>query len=82
MTNPNQIEIAPVAGMPATICVGTDRYAATIVSVSKSGHKVVAKYDGRDSEERTFYLGKHGYRSQQSYRLRVGVREDYRDPCF
>lgn len=75
------VQPSPVVGMAATISVGTDRYAATIVSVSKAGSKVVAKYD-HDGDTRTFYRDARSYISDRSWRLTVGIRQDYRCPEF
>jgi hypothetical protein len=38
-------EKAPEVGMGATLPIGSDRYAATVVEVSKSGKRVVLQYD-------------------------------------
>lgn len=37
--------LMPVVGMAATVAIGTDRHAATVVEVSPSGHKVTVRQD-------------------------------------
>lgn len=37
--------VVPCAGMPATIYCGSDCYAATVVGVSKSGHRIELQRD-------------------------------------
>ena len=78
----------PVVGMPATYCIGSDRWAGSIVSVSKSG-RTLGFSDRRDGAMiETFSLRQNGrfYRvgcpMGQSGTLRLGVAEDYRDPSF
>lgn len=39
------VPLPPYVGMPATICYVSDRYAATVVYVSKTGSKVVVRED-------------------------------------
>jgi hypothetical protein len=35
--------VVPVVGLPASYQVGSDRYAVTVVAVSKSGHEVTTR---------------------------------------
>lgn len=37
--------IFPYAGMPATVRIGSDRYAGTVAQVSRSGYKLVVQLD-------------------------------------
>lgn len=37
--------VVPVVGMPATICMLSDRHPATVIAVSKSGKKVTVRKD-------------------------------------
>ena len=67
-------------GLPATYCIGSDRYATRIVEVNRNGREVVtdiiATFTYRS--KRDMYIRKGG----KCGILRLGVAEDYRDPSF
>lgn len=74
----------PVVGMPATYSIGSDSYAAEVVSVSKSGHKIEARV-GRGSKAETFTRRKNGayVLAGTTYgHLTLGMAREYRDPSF
>ena len=75
-----------LVGLPATISIGSDRYAAVVVSATPSLKIICVEFRGYpDSERMRFTLRKDGgYRStgRGSYRLTVGIAHDYRDPEF
>lgn len=74
----------PVAGTPATVRIGSDRYAAQIVAVSKTGAKIVVEYttDGHKGERVVFHRNGRGLYQAGAYRLAIGEAVDYRDPSF
>lgn len=71
----------PHVGQGATVGIGSDRYAATVIAVSPSGHKVTVQYDkatrtdnrGLDEwQEYTYEADPHGtiqvfYRNQRGH---------------
>lgn len=71
-------------GMPATISIGSDRYAAAVVSASPSLHTITAKYTDRGSKgdkPLTFRRAKDGvYRTPKRIRLSFGHAETHLDP--
>ncbi len=66
----------------ATITIGSDSYAATIVR--RTAKTVTLRWDSPafDGREQTFRMNKRGSWANGSYRATLGVREDYRDPSF
>lgn len=90
-------EPKPEVGMGATMAVGSDQYAATIIAVERNGRVVYAmkdwiiedrtrdhsEYDPRDCEKFTL-RGDTSYRKVNSRygRLYIGERNDYRDPSY
>lgn len=88
--NPNE-GLAP--GIGATMCIGTDRYAATVVEVLRKGRAVVVQYDNpafggervtftrRDTVPGTAWV-RRGVRTGRGGTLLLGVRENYFDPSF
>lgn len=72
----------PVAGLPATVSIGSDKYAALVTWVSPSGHQVRVREKG-ELEERRFTRCSDGYyRRERCYRLTFLRAVDYRDPSF
>lgn len=76
----------PIIGGPATISVGAgDAYAGKVVSISKSGAKVVVEYTtsgGLNGErEIVFRDGKGRYYLQGRHRVFFHAAETYRNPC-
>jgi hypothetical protein len=72
-------------GTPATMSVGSDRYAGHIVSVSASGRKIGFAMLGRDDVDCYATLRKDGrYRrvGSDSTSIGIGYATDYRDPSF
>lgn len=63
-----------LVGLPATISIGSDRYAAKVVRVT--ARTIVV------SHGQVFRFTKRGWQAGRSYRLAVGYAEDYRDPSF
>lgn len=55
-------DIAPRVGQPATVCYWSDRHAATVVAVSKTGYKVTVR------EDRAVRTDDNGMSDVQSYR--------------
>lgn len=51
----------PHVGQGATVGVGTDRYAATVIAVSPSGHKVTVQYDKATRTDKNGYCGPQEY---------------------
>lgn len=89
-----RILVFPEVGMGATISIGSDRYAATIIAVTSSGKTVVVQGDKIDADgkyvpnpqgELTVFRqcrkNPDAYRNGSRY-LDVGERESYRDPSF
>jgi hypothetical protein len=81
--------IDPVDGMPCTICVGTDRYAAHVVKrLSPKRISVVYNYDKTDDDATVWSLRKDnrwrpkGASRRSGMRLVLDVAEDYLDPSF
>ena len=75
------------AGMPATVCHPNDRYAAKVLSVSRSGHQLTVRYDNEHLGDKVFTWrqGREGvgYFAEQgasSPRLALGVAETYLCP--
>lgn len=66
----------------ATIHIGSDSYAATIVR--RTAKTVTLRWDSPsfDGKEQTFRMNKAGRWVSKCYRAELGVREDYRDPSF
>ena len=69
-----------LVGLPATIHIGSDRYAAKVVRVTAKTI-VVSRHEG-DTDGQVFRFTKRGWQAGRSYRLTVGYAEDYRDPSF
>lgn len=87
--------LAPArVGMPATVVVGSDRYPARVVEVSKSGLAIVIERERRHGStyvptgrtERATLRADGRFRVSVSRRyatpVLLGVRESYRDPSF
>lgn len=83
----------PFAGMPATYCIGSDQYPATITRVSPSGATIWYRHDGQrgglflpaEREEHKATLRKDGtYRpaGRPCGYLSLGERSSYQDPSF
>lgn len=81
----------PVAGMPATYCIGADCYPVTITRVSPSGSIVWYRDDGEHhglflpgmgGERRANRCADGRYRCGRSGYLFLGSRKSYRDPSF
>lgn len=72
-------ELKPLPGMPCTVCIGSDRYASSIVSVSASGKSLVL-----ESGEKVRLKKNGAYRTtgRVGFRVWIGVAENYRDPSF
>lgn len=68
-------------GLPATIGIWSDRYAAKVVAATRCTVTVRTGTDG-DGGRMTFRQTKRRGWASGSYRLSVGVAEDYRDPSF
>lgn len=80
-----------LVGTPCTVSIGSDRYAYTVVAVT--AHTITVgkpMVDGSWSQSTTFRKskrpadlakGKPVWRSG-SYRLSLGVADEYRDPSF
>lgn len=65
-------------GMPATICIGGDRYASLVTAVTRK--TVTCVHLGNPL---IFRRGKTGlWSAKQTYTLRLGEAENYRDPSF
>lgn len=66
----------------ATIHIGSDSYAATIVR--RTAKTVTLRWDDAafDGQEQTFRMNKRGSWANGSYRATLGARKDYRDPSF
>ena len=83
----NKTENKPYVGMPATLCVVTDRYPGVIVEVSKSGKRVLFKGEN-NREAEVFSQRKDGHFRPQGCRKNCGIRlslgraEFYLDPHF
>lgn len=76
-------EVTP--GMPATIGIGSDRYAGKVTKVTPSGHQITVEYrDGGSTLTftRSPKTGRYGIGVRSGYYLTVGIAEDYRDPSF
>lgn len=72
-----------LVGKPATVSIGSDSYAATIVKVSKSLTTITVRYRGEDAELTFRYSKKFQmYRAKRSYVLTVGIAREHRDPHF
>ena len=73
-------------GARATISIGSDRYAAKIVSVTPSMSTIVAEYTGPGGlagEQMTFRrTGDGSYRHKKHYRLTIGHADTHWDPSF
>jgi hypothetical protein len=78
-------------GLPATIGIGSDRYAARIVRATPSLRTLYVAYADEDLADqdrnlnartaRAFRLTKRGY-TDGSFRLGIGYAENYSDPHF
>jgi hypothetical protein len=51
----------PEVGMGATICVGSDRYPATIIQVTSNGKRIVVQ------EDKATRIDNNGFSEQQEY---------------
>jgi hypothetical protein len=51
----------PEVGMGATICVGSDRYPATIIQVTQNGKRIVIQ------EDKATRIDNNGFSEQQEY---------------
>ncbi len=76
----------PYIGMPATVHIGSDSYATSVVEITyfkegkRAGEVKTIVTGHRDLE---FRLNKWGrYRAQESFGLGLGYARDYRDPHF
>jgi len=67
-----------LVGLPATVSVGSDSYAAEIV---KATPKTITA-ETEDGEQDTFRHTKNGWLSKRKRRLSVGKAEHHRDPSF
>lgn len=65
-------------GLPATILIGSDRYASAVEHVTPKS--VVAKLHGESL--RFVKTKRRGWCAQGSYRITLGEADDYRDPSF
>lgn len=77
----------PVAGMPATIHIGSDSYAARVVSVASPTRIFIA--ESRDDEKGSMWSKRKdgrwrpkGAGRNSGYSLGLGYAKDYRDPSF
>lgn len=62
MTNSNDSKSStPTVGMGCTVCYATDRHAATVIAVSKSGHRVEVR------EDKSIRTDDNGMSEVQSY---------------
>lgn len=48
-------------GVGATLCIGSDRYAYTVVKVSKTGHKIEIQRDNARATKDSNYYGSQKY---------------------
>lgn len=77
--------VVPTVGMPATYCIGSDRYAGQIVQVA--GRTIGFQEEGATRVE-VFSLRKNGRWYKTGFpvgkggSLRLGVAENYQDPSF
>jgi len=75
--------LGPVANQPCTYCIGTDRYAARVVNVSKGGFRLAAMvYDGQEMEFTRRANGGYIAAGQNFGHLRFFMRETWLDPDF
>jgi hypothetical protein len=82
--------VTPEIGMPATYCVGSDRYAMTVVAIKRNGRTVEARHGKPDESipyraAKAFTLRKNGryiLQGCESGTLALGVAVDYLDPSF
>jgi hypothetical protein len=87
MENEETKVVIPTVGMPATYCIGSDRYAGSIVMVSHNA-RLVGYSDKGSTEVNSFSLRNNGRfypvgsKIGQGGSLRLGTAEDYRDPSF
>ncbi len=74
----------PTPGMPATIQIGSDRYAMVVEQVSFSGKSLIVKYLDKNLGEEVVRLNKKGYYAAHkgTSRITLGVASDYRNPEF
>lgn len=66
-------------GLPATISIGSDSYAARVVKTTAK--TITAAYD-HSGKQMTFRATKHGWTYRKHHHLAVGFARDYRDPSF
>jgi hypothetical protein len=75
--------VAPAVGVPATIYVGSDSYAATVTAVSASGHRVTLSNTIGGSETATLRPdGAYRLLGRRGGLVAFGFARDYRDPSF
>lgn len=77
--------IKPEINMLATVCVGSDRYAAKVIRISKTGKTIWIAYDYKPSvtAKATYRRGQwreHG--DGYGKVIVLGQAVDYRDPSF
>jgi hypothetical protein len=76
----------PTVGTLATLRIGSDTYAGTIVAVSKGGNVITFEFSDRIRDRVRATLRKDGtYRmvgSKRGTAITLGVARDYRDPHF
>lgn len=70
-----------LVGLPATISIGSDSYAAVVVSATPK--TITAAYANRDGNgaPKVFRFTKSGW-SHRSHHISIGQARDYRDPSF
>jgi hypothetical protein len=76
MTNTNEI----TTETPASICIGSDQYAAQILRVTP--FTVTAKIAREDEKPMIFRLNRFGSWRSGNFRLSLGKSETILDPCF
>jgi len=84
---PEEPEPAPEVGMGATYCIGNDKYAMTIVEVSKTKRKIVLQHDaphrkGERIEATLRTDGRYREKGVSYVHFIIGKRLDYWDPSF
>ena len=72
-----------VAGIPATVYIGSDSYGTMVTKVTRCTITVAFTHVGRSVEvPMVFHKTRRGAWVNGSHRLTVGVAVDYRDPDF
>lgn len=75
----------PTEGMPCTIGIGSDRYAAEVVKVLSPKRILIGRGGGKTEEwslRKDNRWRPKGCDERSGYSLALGHAEDYRDPSF